>query len=55
LVTPGGRIISKSGWTTVLVEGPNTPNLRRQPRTSLIAGPLLSGFIYAILLCLGGN
>jgi hypothetical protein len=23
----------------VLVEGPSTPNLRRQPRTSLIAAP----------------
>src|SRR3954467_15961823 len=25
----------------VLVEGPSTPNLRRQPSTSLIFGPLL--------------
>src|SRR5580698_4349048 len=29
--------MSKSGWTTVLVEGPMTPNLRRQPSTSVIA------------------
>src|SRR5258708_10472957 len=28
------RSISKSGCTMVLVEGPNTPNLRRQPSTS---------------------
>jgi hypothetical protein len=28
LVTPGGRIISKSGCTMVLVDGPITPNLR---------------------------
>src|SRR5476651_1511949 len=37
----------------VLVEGPSTPNLRRQPRTSLIAVPL--EFPAAILLCLTGN
>jgi hypothetical protein len=53
LVTPGGRIISKSGCTMVLVEGPSTPNFRRQPRTSLIAAPV--GFLPAILLCLAGN
>jgi hypothetical protein len=53
LVTPGGRIISKSGCTIVLVEGPSTPNLRRQPRTSLIAAPV--GFLPAILLCLPAN
>ena len=30
-----GRIMSKSGCTTVLVDGPKTPNFLRQPRTSV--------------------
>ena len=32
LVTPGGRMSSYSGCTTVLVEGVVTPNARRQAR-----------------------
>jgi len=40
-VTPGGRGMSKSGYTTVLVEGPITPNFFRHPRTSRIAGRFL--------------
>ncbi len=32
LVTPGGRMSSYSGWTTVLVEGVVTPKAMRQAR-----------------------
>ena len=32
LVTPGGRMSSYSGCTTVLVDGVVTPNARRQAR-----------------------
>ena len=35
------------------VDGPSTPNLRRQPRTSLIATPVAR--LHAILLCLSDN
>ena len=31
-VTPGGRMSSYSGWTTVLVEGVVTPMAKRQAR-----------------------
>src|SRR5262249_21350750 len=34
LVTPAGRRQSKSGSTTVFVDGASTPNFRRQPKTS---------------------
>src|SRR6476660_8984847 len=34
LVTPAGRRSSKSGSTTVFVDGAKTPNFRRQPKTS---------------------
>jgi hypothetical protein len=44
LVTPGGRMASISGCTTVLVDGATTPNLRRYPRLSGIF-PLPSGLL----------